>query len=67
VALNDKDWSVRSEAAQALGNIGDPGAVTALSGALKDSDNDVRRSALAALNKLGDARVQPLLEAEEER
>jgi HEAT repeat protein len=66
-ALNDEDWSVLSEAAQALGNIGGPGAVTALSAALKDSDSDVRRSAAKALNKLGDARAVLLANAEEER
>jgi hypothetical protein len=53
-ALNDQDPRIRSAAAEALGEVGDPSAIEALGNALaKDSDSDVRESAAEALGELG--------------
>jgi HEAT repeat protein len=46
---SDSDADVRSQAAWALGAIGDARATGSLSGALKDSSADVRRQAAWAL------------------
>lgn len=55
---------VRSEAAHALGEIGDARAVDPLIDALQDEDRRVRERAARALGKIGDARaVGPLIEA----
>jgi HEAT repeat protein len=42
----------RAEAAVALGEIGDPAAIPAITGALKDEDAGVRRAAVVALAEL---------------
>ncbi|PIQ84201.1 MAG: hypothetical protein COV75_03470 [Candidatus Omnitrophica bacterium CG11_big_fil_rev_8_21_14_0_20_63_9] len=62
-ALRDKEWGVRAEAAQALGEIGtnDELAVLELIEALKDEVQPVRASAAAALGKIGDERAVPAL------
>ena len=52
--LSDVDDSVRSEAASALGNLGDRSAVVALVAALSDVDDSVRSEAARALGNLGD-------------
>ena len=57
LALKDSDKWVRVVSADALGNIGDAGAVDALIEALKDSDQDVRFTATGALGKIGDPRA----------
>ena len=63
-ALKDKDGSVGTLAAQALGRIGDESAVAPLLAALTEGDSDVRFSAAWALGKLGGtAAVQPLITA----
>jgi len=64
VALKDNDDLVRSYAAEALGNIGDPRAVEPLINVLKD-DNKwwVREKAAKALGEIGDAAIDPLIVA----
>jgi HEAT repeat protein len=65
-ALRDEDARVRSYAACALGEIGDPRAVDPLIYALQDEDeeSDVRSGAARALGEIGDPRaVDPLVEA----
>ncbi|WFN34520.1 HEAT repeat domain-containing protein [Methanogenium sp. S4BF] len=57
LALKDSDKWVRVVSADALGNIGDSGAVDALIEALGDSDQDVRFTATGALGKIGDPRA----------
>jgi HEAT repeat protein len=57
-----KDWSVRRAAAEALGKIGDAGAVEPLVEALKDGDKNVRAAAVKALGEIGDPRaIEPLV------
>jgi HEAT repeat protein len=52
-ALNDKEWTVRNQAAFALGKLGDPEAIQPLLRSLqKDQDDDVRRNAIIALKKI---------------
>jgi len=54
-------WAVRREAAQALGELADPGAVPALLDALKDPNWMVQRNAARALGDIGDSRaLEPL-------
>lgn len=57
IALKDGDKSVRSNAAYALGEIGDKMAVDALVSALKDESDSVRSSAVVALGIIGDERT----------
>lgn len=68
--LEDKDEDVRSEAADALGEIGDRRAVGPLVKALKDNDSSVRSRAAYALGKIGDKRAVdfliPMLRSPEE-
>lgn len=60
-ALAGDGWKVRSDAADALGELGDPQAVEGLIEALGDPENVVKRSAAAALGRLRDPRAaQPL-------
>jgi len=59
-----KDEDVRTAAAGALGQIGDPRAVEPLIAALKDEGESVRSSAARALGKIGDPRaVESLIAA----
>lgn len=63
-ALKHKDLTVRRQAAEALGELGDDRAVEPLIGALKDKDTWLRWCAAEALGKIGDERaVKHLIEA----
>jgi len=62
VALKNKDWIVRENAAKALGKIGDKRAVEPLIFAIKDDTGRVRYEAIEALGEIGDLRaVEPLM------
>jgi len=62
-ALKDENWSVRVEAANALGTIGDKKAVEPLIQALKDENWSVRAEAANALGMIGDEKaVEPLIQ-----
>ena len=52
----DKTWSVRAAAAQALGELGEEKVTLDLVDALRDSSEYVRKNALISLNKLGEIR-----------
>jgi HEAT repeat protein len=52
-ALKDPAGEVRAAAAEALGKIGDGGAISALSQALLDQDSRVRAAAARALGEIG--------------
>ncbi|KAB0239985.1 TIR domain-containing protein [Microcystis aeruginosa EAWAG127a] len=66
-ALEDSDWFVRWNAAEALGNIGSETAIPGLLKALKDSDWSVRSSAALALGNIGSETAIPgLLKALED-
>ena len=56
-ALGSEDPDARSEAARALGELGDRRAVEPLSGILSDVSQDVRRTAAEALGEIGDNRA----------
>lgn len=61
-ALRHRDTSVRRTAADALGTVGDPGAVEALAAAaVGDPEWTVRHSAVSAMRSVGDARAVPAL------
>lgn len=62
-ALSDPSGSVRSQAARALGRLGNPRAAEALVGALADSYWSVARDAGNSLANLGRKAVPSLLEA----
>ena len=53
---NDPNADARSQAASALGAIGDVRAADALTAALKDKEPDVRREAAMGLARLADGR-----------
>ncbi|MDR7481395.1 MAG: HEAT repeat domain-containing protein [Armatimonadota bacterium] len=53
--LESHDVTVRSDAAHALGKLGDEAAVAALARALGDPDEYVRKSAVMALRRIGGA------------
>jgi len=52
ILLKSGEWSLRQNAAQALGELDDPRAIEPLSEALKDKHHYVRRSAAGALKKI---------------
>jgi HEAT repeat protein len=54
MALQYKEPTVRRAAAEVLGRIGDPCAVSSLLKAVKDDNQDVRSEAASALGKIGD-------------
>ena len=62
--LEDEDWSVRRNAAIALGEIGEPAkeAVPALIKALDDKNEFVRGDAVDALKKIGTPEAMEALE-----
>jgi HEAT repeat protein len=60
-ALGDEDSSVRADAAEALGELGDPQAVDPLIAVLDDEDVFVRLAAVEALGKIGEASAVPAL------
>ena len=53
LCLTDEDPAVRARAADALGRIGDPGAVPALFALIGDRDARVSQSSVAAIQSLG--------------
>jgi HEAT repeat protein len=55
--LRSTDVTLRSDAAHALGKLGDEGAVPALAEALHDQDEYVRKSAVIALRRIGGHRA----------
>jgi HEAT repeat protein len=59
--LKDDDVSSRWKAAEALGRIGDPGAVSDLIDALWDEDARVRVKVVFSLGQIGDDRAIPPL------
>jgi HEAT repeat protein len=65
----DKEWYVRWAAANALGNIGSPEAITPLIQALTgDKNESVRRDAAKALGKIGGPEsIEPLIAALEDK
>jgi len=60
-ALKDPNKNLRTNAALALGRIGEARALKPLLATLTDSDADVRSAAAEALGRLGDARALPAL------
>src|SRR3989441_5626388 len=61
-ALRDRDGSVRTIAAEALGRIGDPKATKGLMALFKDTSKLVRVAATIALTQIGEPTVAPLIE-----
>src|SRR6266571_4028314 len=61
-ALRDRDGSVRTIAAEALGRIGDPKAIKGLMALFKDTSKLVRVAATIALTQIGEPTVAPLIE-----
>jgi len=62
--LKHKDSSVRRNAAETLGIMGDEKAIDSLVVVLKDKNRFVRQEAIAALGKIGGTRlVEPLTHA----
>ena len=62
-ALKNDSSSIRWDAAEALGRIGDARAVPSLKNALKDENSSVRRAVIEALGKIGAPAVLPLIDA----
>ncbi len=61
--LESHDVTVRSDAAHALGKLGDEAAIAPLARALQDSDEYVRKSAVTALKRIGGPAVCEALRA----
>lgn len=61
--LESHDVTVRSDAAHALGKLGDESAVPALARALQDSDEYVRKSAVVALRRISGSAAGEALRA----
>src|SRR5262245_42251516 len=59
-ALKDEDWTIREEAAVALGTLRDPRAVVPLVSTLRDSDRAVREAAIGALTAIGEPSIPAL-------
>ncbi len=62
LASNNEEWSIRENAAEALGKIGDTSAVLSLIQALSYDDDSVRRAAAKALRQIGSGAVPSLIE-----
>jgi len=62
-ALKHKDFEVRKNATDALGEIGDVRAIEPLIQALKDKGRGVQKYAAKALGEIGEPAVEPLIEA----
>ncbi len=62
-ALKHDQWYVVRNAAQVLGELGDPGACTALTKTLAHADDRVRVSAAQALEQIGTAEARATLRA----
>jgi HEAT repeat protein len=65
-ALKDEGKNERKAAAEALGKIGDPDAISVLEEALEDKDWMLGRTAAKALGEIGDPAAIPALKAEYE-
>ena len=50
--MKDESWPVRIAAAEALGKLGEPAAVSSLSEALEDEDEDLAMAAMISLGKI---------------
>jgi len=61
--LRSSDVTLRSDAAHALGKLGDERAVPALAEALRDQDEYVRKSAVMALRRIGGPRAMEAMRA----
>jgi len=61
--LRSTDVTLRSDAAHALGKLGDERAVPALAEALRDQDEYVRKSAVMALRRIGGPRAMEAMRA----
>lgn len=59
----NEEWSIRDNAAEALGKIGDIAAVPGLIRTLSYNDESVRREAARALRQIGSNAVPQLVEA----
>lgn len=62
LASGSEEWSIRENAAEALGKIGDTSAVLSLIQALSYDDDSVRRTAAKALRQIGSGAVPRLIE-----
>jgi len=63
VLLEDENMGVRRSAALALGQLGDPRSIDALTAAVGDGNTDVRDTAILALGMLRDGKGVPALTA----
>lgn len=61
LALRDRRWWIRADAARALGLFQEPTAVDALIALLDDPHEEVRAAAVDALGRIGDGRAVPAL------
>lgn len=59
-SLDHRDWRVRQQAAQQLGEMADAAALDSLLAKLNDPDSDVRDAVIVALSKLGDVALHEL-------
>ena len=59
--LGHQDYSVRQNAAESLGLLGDEKAIDSLITALKDKNRFVRQEIIAALQQIGGARLEETL------
>ncbi|RLI75488.1 hypothetical protein DRP04_13445 [Archaeoglobales archaeon] len=63
-ALNHRDYRIRKNAAEALGEMKAKKAVDALIKTLKDRDSEVRKAAAYTLGRIRDEKaIKPLIEA----
>jgi len=62
LASGSEEWSIRENATEALGKIGDTSAVLSLIQALSYDDDSVRRATAKALRQIGSGAVPSLIE-----